>query len=288
MKYAIVVNPVSGKMGIDQKKRALTEAVEILGADCIIAGLDTTSRKEFCSCVRDLSRKVDTIIIAGGDGTVSDAVNSLDPDVRMGYLPLGSACALGQALKLPRNIRKAAIRIRAGRLHNLDLILCENNKKAVMASIGINAHTIQVRKKLLKMGIKGGLAYTVGTISSFFKYQRTDITIDADGEIITLRNVISTIIAKTPSFGYRMILIPEAKIDDGYLHLLAVNAGGVSVAYNILKSFVAPISVGEYRKAKNIRITTKDERHLQIDGDIYKKAKEFQFKVLQGAFKLIY
>ena len=288
MKYAIVANPVSGKMNIDQKKKALSQAVEVLGSDCMIEGLETTSRKDFCSCVRDLSQKVDTIIFAGGDGTVSDAINSLEPDVKAGYLPLGSACALGQELKLPRDIRKAAIRIRDGSVHNLDLILCENNKKAILASIGINAHTIQLRKKLLKMGIKGGLAYTVGTVTSFFKYKRTDITIDADGEIITLRNVISTIIAKTPSFGYRMILIPEAKIDDGYLHVLAVNAGGVSVAYNILKSFVAPISVGEYRKAKNIRITTKDERHLQIDGDIYKKAKEFHFKVLPGAFKLIY
>ena len=288
MKYAIVANPVSGKMKVDQKRKALSEAVEILGADCMIEGLDTTSRREFCSCVSDLSKKVDTIIIAGGDGTVSDAINSLDPDAKAGYLPLGSACALGQELKLPRDIRKAAIRIRDGQIHNLDLILCENDKKAVMASIGINAHTIQLRKKLLKMGIKGGLAYTVGTVTSFFKYKRTDVTIDADGEIISLPNVISTIIAKTPSFGYRMILIPQAKVDDGYIHVLAVNAGGVSVAYNILKSFVAPIKVGQYRKAKKIRITTKDERHLQVDGDIYKKAKEFHFEVLPGALKLIY
>ena len=51
MKYAIVVNPVSGKMNIDQKKKALAGAVEILGADCTIEGLDTTSRRDFCSCV---------------------------------------------------------------------------------------------------------------------------------------------------------------------------------------------------------------------------------------------
>ena len=288
MKYAIVANPVSGKMKIDQKKKALAEAVEVLGADCVIEGFDTTSRKEFCSCVSDLSQKVDTIIIAGGDGTVSDAINSLDPDVKAGYLPLGSACALGQELALPRDMRKAAIRIRDGSVHNIDLILCENDKKAIMASIGMNAHNIQVRNKLLKMGIKGGLAYTVGTTTSFFRYKRTDITIDVDGETISLRNVISTIIAKTRSFGYKMMLIPEAKVDDGHLHVLAVNAGRVSVAYNLLKSFVAPIRVGEYRKTKNIRITTKDERDLQVDGDIYKKAKEFHFKVLPGAFKLIY
>lgn len=288
MKYAIAVNPASGKMSIEQKRSALSAAADILGPGCVIGGLETESREQFCDCVRDLSQKVDTLVIAGGDGTVSDAINAIDSDVTLGYLPLGSACALGQMLELSHDVRKAAAQIRDGSVHHLDLILCENEKKAIMASIGINTHTLQVRQKLLKMGIRGGLAYTLGTVSSLIKYKRTDVTVTVDGETFALPNAISTIIAKTPSFGFGMILVPEAKIDDGYLHVLAVNEGYLCVIYHILKSFFSPVRLGEYRKAKNVRVTTKDERYLQVDGNIYKKGKEFQFQVLPGDLKLVY
>ena len=288
MKYGIIVNPVSGKKSLARKRRALSYAVEVLGGDCVVVGLDTTSRRQFAECARDLSKKVDTLVVAGGDGTVSDVINTVDPEMNLAYLPLGSACALGQVLGLPFNVEKAAAQIRDGSAHHLDLILCDNDKKAIMASIGINSFTLQTREKLLKIGIKGGMAYGIGTTAAYFKYKRTDVTINADGEVFTLRNVITTIIGKTPSFGYRMILVPEAKIDDGYLHLLAVNVGYFRVAYNIFKSFFAPIRTGEYRKATNVRITLKEPRFLQIDGNIYKKAKEFEFAVLPGALKLTF
>ena len=288
MKYGIIVNPVSGKKSLARKRQALACAADILGGDCAVDGLDTTSREQFAECARDLSKKVDTLVVAGGDGTVSDVINAVDPEMNLAYLPLGSACALGQVLGLSFNVEKAAAQIRDGSVHHLDLILCDNDKKAIMASIGINSFTLKAREKLLKIGIKGGLAYGIGTTAALFKYKRTDVTIDADGEIFTLRNVITTIIAKTPSFGYKMTLIPEARIDDGCLHLLAVNVGYFCVGYNLLKSFFVPIRTGEYRKATNVSITLKEPRFLQVDGNIYKKAKEFEFAILPGALKLIF
>ncbi len=288
MKYGIVGNPVSGKKSLARKRRVLACAAEVLGGDCVVGGLDTTSSRQFAECARDLSKKVDTLVVAGGDGTVSDVINAIDPETTLAYLPLGSACALGQVLGLSFNVEKSAAQIRDGSVHHLDLILCDNDKKAIMASIGINSFTLQTREKLLKIGIKGGMAYGIGTTAAYFKYKRTDVTIDADGEVFTLRNVITTIIAKTPSFGYKMILVPEARIDDGYLHLLAVNVGYFCVAYNLIKSFFVPIRTGEYRKATNVSVTLKEPRFLQIDGNIYKKAKEFEFAILPGALKLTF
>ena len=61
MKYGIVGNPLSGRMSVEEKKRILIEAREILGCDCVIGGLDTGSREEFCDCVSDISRKVEIV-----------------------------------------------------------------------------------------------------------------------------------------------------------------------------------------------------------------------------------
>jgi len=288
MKYGIIANPASGKQSLKRKRRALARAAGILGPGCVVEGLETTSREQFAECAGDLAKRVDTLVVAGGDGTISDVINAVDSRTTLGYLPLGSACALGQVLGLPFSADKAAARIRSGRVHHLDLILCNNDKKAIMASIGINSFTLQVREKLLKMGIKGGMAYAIGTTAAYFRYKRTDVTIDADGERLILPRVISTIIAKTPSFGYRMILLPEARIDDGRLHLLAVNVGYLSVACNLLKSFFAPVRTGVYRKATNISITLKEPRFLQLDGNIYRRDRQFHFTVLPGALRLVY
>jgi diacylglycerol kinase family enzyme len=288
MKYVIAANPVSGKRNAEKKMRILRHAAEILGPDCRVEGLDTDSAGEFCRCVRDLAQKNDILVIAGGDGTLSDAINSLDTGVLLGYLPFGSACALAQALKLPHDIQKAALQIKNGIAHPVDLILCQESKKAVMASIDINAHTLSVRQKLIEKGIKGCPAYVVGTVVSLLRYDRTDVTVTADGETFAIPNAISTIIAKTPSFGFGMNIVPQAKVDDGFLHLLAVNAGFFRVIYGMLKSFFAPLNAGLYKKAHRIHITTKDPRYLQVDGNIYVKDTEFDFRILPGALRLKY
>ena len=129
MKYGIIVNPISGKRNPDGKKRLLDLASEVLNRDCIIAGMDTTSREQLCQCAIELASKVSTLIIAGGDGTISDVVNAVDTDMVFAHLPIGSACAFAQSAKIPKNIINSAIAIRDGSVHKLDMTLCDNEKK---------------------------------------------------------------------------------------------------------------------------------------------------------------
>ena len=70
MHYAIITNPVAGRMGIDRKRFLLAGAAEILNSE--IEGLDTHSVDDFRRCAKDLSTKCDVLVAAGGDGTLSD------------------------------------------------------------------------------------------------------------------------------------------------------------------------------------------------------------------------
>ena len=72
MRYAIITNPVSGKMTAEQKRAALAQAAEIL--DTEIHGLDTTTAEEFGQCARELATRCDVLVAAGGDGTFSDII----------------------------------------------------------------------------------------------------------------------------------------------------------------------------------------------------------------------
>jgi diacylglycerol kinase (ATP) len=154
VKFGMLVNPTAGTTNVARKARTLQAIQEVLG-DCEIRGLDTRSREEFMQCAADLARQVDVLIVAGGDGSFSDAINALDSDTIFSFIPLGSGCALGYALDLPPQLTRVAKRIKEGRLRQFDLILCDGTRKAFMGSVGIEGDIINRRESLRESGITG-------------------------------------------------------------------------------------------------------------------------------------
>ena len=63
-----------------------------------------------------------TIIAAGGDGTVNEVLNGLDPKLcTLGVLPVGTMNVLALELGIPPGLEKALEVIRAGKRKRLDL-----------------------------------------------------------------------------------------------------------------------------------------------------------------------
>ena len=115
MRYAIITNPVSGEMTADQKRAALAQTAEILNAG--IHGLDTTTAEEFGQCARELATRCDVLVAAGGDGTFSDIINSIDTaQTPVAFLPLGTGNALRHALQYKGELADIAVRIRNGEI----------------------------------------------------------------------------------------------------------------------------------------------------------------------------
>lgn len=286
MKFGMLVNPMAGGANTTRKARTLQAIKEVLG-DCEIRGLDTRSREEFVQCGAELAREVEVLIIAGGDGSFSDAVNALDSDIVFSYLPLGSGCALGYALDLPPQPTQAARKIKEGRLRYLDLILCDGQRKAFMSSVGIEGDIINRREVLRESGISGPQAYAMATVGSFFSdLERSEMSILVDGQELIVPDAVTAIVTKIPYYGYKMKVVPQAVFDDGYLHLLAINSSWAEIVQNMASAFLNENKMGIYRKASEVRITLQRERYAQIDGNIYRKGASFHFKVLPKVLKM--
>ncbi len=286
MRFGMVVNPMAGAASAERKAQTLRTLQDILG-ECEIRGLETRSREEFMQSAAELAREVEVLIVVGGDGSFSDALNAVNTSAVLAFLPLGSGCALQYALGLPPRPAKAAQRIKEGRLRVYDLILCDESRKAFMASVGLEADILQRRESLRESGISGPQAYAMATFGSLFtELERTDMTISLDGETLTVPKAVTAIVTKIPYYGYKMKVVPHAVFDDGYLHLLAINSGWAEIVGGVANAFLYENRLGLYRKAREIRIQMERERYAQLDGNLYRKGTDFHFRVLPQALRM--
>ncbi len=288
MRYGIVVNPVAGGTSVDEKRDLLAQIREVLGGDCAIAGLDSDSADEFRSLAAETAKRVEILIAAGGDGSVSDAINAVPEDTILSFLPLGSACALRDALDLPDDPLEVAHRIRDGHEHRLDLILCDDQRKAFVCGLGVEGDVLKRREELQEDGKQGFTAYASALASVFGDMDRTDMLLSLDGRTREFSDVATAIVTKIPYYGYKMKIVPEAVFDDGFLYLRVFDESWPQILAGLAKARLLESETESVRRARRLEIKTRKERYLHIDGNVAREGDTFRFQVLPGALRMWY
>jgi diacylglycerol kinase family enzyme len=286
MEYAIITNPASGKMTVDQKRAALAEVAEILDAE--IHGLDTINKSNFVECARYLVTRCDVLVTAGGDGTLSDIINTIDTArIPIAYLPLGTGNAMMRALKYKGSLADVARRIRDGVVREYDLINCDERRRAFMASIGIDGVIIRLRDKYVCQGAVGFKAYLRAVFNSYIReYSRTTAQITLDDVTLETKDLLSLVVTKQPYYGFGMKVVPEARLDDRRLHIRCINSGVFESAIGAIASFVGGNCIGRYRTGRRLTVNLERPLVLQIDGNDGWEADAFTFEVLPNALRM--
>lgn len=286
--YGIIANPVSGYNDIKQKKQALDEIQDILGPNCLLDGLETKSKEEFIKCAKNLAKKVKVLVIAGGDGSVFDVINSVNSNVIFSFLPFGKGNFLRYNLNMPKSVIESAKQIKNGKFRNVDLGEC-NKQKFLSGSLGFGGIFFKERLEYLRKGYFDLLAcYLAGNKSYFKSYQRLNINITIDGKSFEIPNFLLMIISKTHSSALGFKLDPSTRLDDGYLNSYVTNTSYFGSLYGLITARLKKCQVGEFKKCKSIVVTSNKKIPFEIHGDPRKSDKEFKFKVLPKAIKMRY
>jgi len=286
MRYAIAINPVSGETPIEKKRSLLEDASNILEAP--VFGFETESVSEFVRLCRNLSREFDVIVVAGGDGTFSEVINALDlQSVILAYLPLGSGNALKSALGYEGTIADIAKGIKEGGVHSYDLINCSGKRKAFMVSVVIEGVIVKLRERYLEAGFKGLQSYLIPTLDAYFwRYRRFSAVIRVDERELVLSDLVSVMIMKQPYFGYRMNVVPDARFDDGMLHVMCISSPFAELLFGALSSFTTGNRIGSYYSGKKVTMSLDRPMEIQIDGNPGWKDEFFEFEVLEGCLRI--
>ncbi len=239
-------------------------------------------------CAREMAEHCDILVVAGGDGSVSDVINAVDTSRQtIAYLPLGTGNALAHALCMRGPLMAGAKRIRDGSIHNYDLISCDNKARAFMASVGIDGSILNRIRHRHATGRTGLRAYFWAAGMAFFRdYQRPAAHISTDHTQMEVRNLLSLMVVKQPYYGFGVKAMPEARFDDERLHLRCIDATLLSALWAGFTSFTIGNRGGRYLSGQQVTVQLDRALLLQIDGHLAWKANHFSFAVLPQALKI--
>lgn len=212
-----ISNPKSGKADNE-----FDLAVEILKASEINL---IEEKSEDPSLINELIRQnrgnIDSVILAGGDGTMSSAAGLLSEcGLALGILPVGTANDLARTLKIPESIEAAAAVIANGRLHSIDLGKVNDHWFINAAHIGLGVKVNRTLTTDLKSRW-GRFSYARSLIDAFKSMRPYRAEIVCDGEEFSVRSIHITV-ANGRFYGGGMALSKEASVDDHKLRIFSL------------------------------------------------------------------
>lgn len=173
-------------------------------------------------------RGVKTIVVGGGDGTISEVVSgvlssSAPEEVSIGLLPLGSGGDLLRTVGVPGGLAAACDVITQGRVRQVDAGRVRYVDRTGQrsegwfvneASMGLSADVAQQVDHMPKR-LGGEVAFAAGAVRSIARLRPSRVRVVADGKRVHEGETTLVAIANGRCFGGGMKIAPLAEVDDG-------------------------------------------------------------------------
>ncbi|ADU30197.1 diacylglycerol/lipid kinase family protein [Evansella cellulosilytica] len=229
--YIVIVNSHSGKRRYNFILKQLSTFLHKPFLTYIASEYqEETMWIEIDNKLLDLKGQVKGFIIIGGDGTLHYTVQKLyHHNLPFGVIPSGSGNDFGRALKIPKNTKKAILRINQQNINKYDLLEINGKKVLSIIGIGVDAETaIHCQtsriKRLLNMAFLGRLTYLAVFLKTVFRYRSKDITINnEEGCSFRFKRVWLMALGNTSYYGGGIPICPSANPQDGKIHVVIVH-----------------------------------------------------------------
>jgi YegS/Rv2252/BmrU family lipid kinase len=269
----VIYNPTSGRRRRQKLVRWLAH-LEALGAPVTLAETTAPRHAEALARAADPER-FDAVAVAGGDGTINEAVNGLAASpLPLAILPLGTANVLAHEIGLPRRLAALAAIAAFGPARAVwpGEALAEGadagRRFLIMAGIGFDADVVEHLDLALKRRT-GKLAYVVSILGRLRAYRAALYRAEVDGAAVAGASLVA---AKAHYYGGRFVLAPAARLEQPLLQVAIFGHAGRAAALG----YMAAMGLGALPRCRSFRIVPgKTVRLLapagapvQLDGDI--------------------
>ena len=253
---------------------------------------------QFCQSVEDSIAKVkraidagvDTILVAGGDGTISSVGRVLvGSEVSLGAIPTGSGNGFARHFGIPLSPPEAAAALAGARTVRIDVGVVIDTPFLVTCSMAWDA---SIARAFEALPIRGFLPYVFAGMQEFLGYkpQPMDVRFDS-GETLHFEDPFIFTIANMSQYGGGALIAPHARADDGRLELVvALRQDAPKLVANIGRLFDGSIDkLPEvlFRSFRRMTIRREHAAPIQIDGELVDAPAEIEVEVKPGALKVL-
>ena len=288
-----IINPIAGarqKSGLRKQIEERTKKENIPFK--IFPSVASGDYSFLSSIIKD--EKITDIVVAGGDGTLSQVVSSLmHENVNFGVIPCGSGNGLAMAAGISKQASKAIDMIFKGKAKSIDGLYINDHFSCMLTGLGFDAKVAHEFAKQTKRGLR---AYAILVGKHFFSARPYHFTIESNGvKFSTEAYFIS--IANSNQFGNNFTIAPKALLSDGLLDVVIVKKTAKPLLlYNILKQIVAgklesmesslnfPVI---YFQTEYLLIENDGGAPMHIDGDPAETSEKLKIKIAPKCFRLI-
>lgn len=235
---------------------------------------------------------IEKIIAVGGDGTITEVAKGI---MRRGYgtlgiIPGGTGNDFTKSLGIDKNTIKAIETIKKGKTMDIDIGLANGYKFLNIGSVGLDAE-VTVESEKIKKYIPGRLAYIISIFVALAKFKQKHAIIEIDGKKEEKALVLFAI-GNGKYYGGGLKMIPDAHLNDGLLHACIVK--DIS-KFRILTIFPEVFKGTHLRhkkytetfKGKKVKIYSKEELSMNLDGETFSSGKEVEFSIADEKLNIL-
>ncbi|HEV3486540.1 MAG TPA: diacylglycerol kinase family protein, partial [Vicinamibacterales bacterium] len=290
----LIVNPSSGReRGVEYVEHLSARIRERYSPlEVVLTAGDGDAERAGATAVADGCR---TLFIAGGDGTVNEAVNGVASagglaETTFGILPFGTGNDFATALGIPLEVDPALDVLLAGRSIPVDLGQMNGRCFFNTSGGGFVAEVSVAVTPQLKT-IAGRLAYLIGGAQSLLEYEPVRATVAAEpgGERIGL-GLYAFAVCNSRLIGGGRLIAPHALIDDGLLDLCAIEAMSTLEFVALATKVAGGDHVNDprvrYLQASTITLTFDRTVKVNTDGEVM-EATACEYRVLPRATRFL-
>lgn len=272
-KATLIANPKTGRYaGRRRSAHELASQLEALGIHVDVR-LTNGPGHATDIAARAARNGSSDIIVAGGDGTINEAIQGLaGTKARLGIIPRGTGNVLARELGLPLDDEQAAIVAAEGKTQKIYLGLAINeltNERrhfVLMAGLGLDASVVRRVQPSLKKRIGRG-AFWVSGLSHLASWNPRRFTLEIEDQKYT---ATFAAIGKAAKYGGDLAITPGARLDQRefevciietmsrfrYLHLLS----------HALREGMRDKPEVKFVKATSVRAY--GDAQVQVDGEL--------------------
>ena len=286
----LIVNPSSGRERATEYAWAVCARLRERydGVEIFLTMGDGDARRAAAQAVAD---GCTTIFVAGGDGTLNEAVNGVASAggldrITFGIVPLGTGNDFAAALGIPVDTEEALHVLMRGRTIAVDLGQVNGRLFLNTSGGGFIADASVAVTPHLKT-IAGRLAYLVGGAQALLEYEPVKATILAQpGDVRVGLGLFAYAVCNSRLIGGGRLIAPEASIDDGLLDVCLIDSMSTLEFIGLARKVASGDHVNDprvrYLQASSVIVEFDRQIRINTDGEVF-EAQRCEYSVLPRA-----